>query len=98
MREREVFRLIVRVTGFGCFFLGALGGAHLLILAFGLPTASTSTASAAQSATSAGTYLILGLILLAAANLVTRVVYGDGVDGARTASGSEEGLCQDGCR
>jgi len=75
MTERNVFCLIVRVVGFGSIVVGALGGMHLLILLLGLPSASTFNATAAQSATSSGAYLILGFVILAAARLITDIVY-----------------------
>ncbi len=74
MAVREVFGLIVRVAGFAFVIAGLLDWMHVAMSQLGLPISSRYPA--AVIATSGAFYLLLGVVLLFAAEPITRAVYG----------------------
>jgi len=76
MAEREIFRLIVRAVGMISIGLGLPDLAESALSNFGLPLRPGVTALQVKGAGLA--YLLPGLILLFAAPLIVRLVYGRG--------------------
>lgn len=74
MTVRDIFGLIVRVTGLGFVLVGLVDLGHLLVVVAGLPLASSYAPSVTLAA--AAFWGVLGVGLLCGANLLTRLIYG----------------------
>jgi len=73
MREREIFRLIVRTVGVALIAFGVSDAVGSLLTYLKFQTDRYYTA--ADRASAALAYLLSGLLILLAADLLTRVVY-----------------------
>jgi hypothetical protein len=74
MTERSVFRLLARIVGWVFVGFGLSDGLGGVLAVFGLPSGHYYTALDRVGAAMA--YVVTGLLMIALANAVTRLLYG----------------------